>query len=431
MNKKILLIFHLNFLRNDMGCSAYTYEIAKYLKSKGFSIDFLTNLHINNNFQDFHELNKKEKIVDNFYPFEFPKFCGIKIGKFRLFGYKIMDKQRRWYILGIGLFKTNYVPTKKGKYYSTWMNDFFLKYFQNIIDTNHYDYIHIHYIQFADLLKYAKLPENITTIYSMQDANYIQTFYSMSLENYLADNLIEKEIKQISLFDKIIGISNDEIHFARKFLPDKKFYFLPHPLKKKELVQIEKDIDVLFLGFANVYNVDAVKWLVNNVYPYLNNKSNIWIVGKVCEKMQILEPDFVEKMVKLGINMLDFAEDLDELYARTKISIVPIFQGTGMKIKTVDSMSRGIPVVSSSLGVDGFPDKNNNGCLISDDPKVFADYINTLLEDEVFYNTTKQNICNYFDKYLSLDANEKTINEAFDIADNNDCLKNEKGLINA
>lgn len=415
MGKKILLIFHLNFLRNDMGCSAYTYEIAKYLKSKGFSIDFLTNTYIHNNFDDFHELNEKEKIVDNFYPFELANFYGIKIGKFRVLGYKPRGDQRIWYFMGIGLFKTNFnFYEKNDKYYSSWVNDQFVEYFQDVINKNHYDYIHVHYIQFADLLKFSKLPKGIKKVYSMQDANYVQSLYAADFEEYLADNKIEQEIKQISLFDKVMAISNDEMHFFRKFLPNKEFHFLPHPLKQNKLPEVEQDVNLLFLGYANPYNLEAVKWFVDNVHPILKNKEKIWIVGKVWMLLEQEAPEYVKKMVDLGINRLDFAQDLDELYSRTKISMVPIFKGTGMKIKTIDSMCRGIPVVSSTLGVDGFPDKNNNGCLVSDEPEIFAQYIDRLLEDEEFYNNTKEKVTEYFEKYLGLEANKKVIDKTFE-----------------
>ena len=71
-----------------------------------------------------------------------------------------------------------------------------------------------------------------------------------------------------------------------------------------------------------------------------------------------------------------------------------------MKIKTIDSMARGIPVVSTSYGVDGFPDKLENGCLVADRPEDFAAHIDHMLADKVFYDRQCKKTRDYFDAHL-------------------------------
>lgn len=152
---------------------------------------------------------------------------------------------------------------------------------------------------------------------------------------------------------------------------------------------------------------------LEKVYPLLKHKNNIWIVGKVIN-MLIQDGRFTpEKLAEAGINTIEFAQDLDELYARTKISIVPMFRGTGMKIKTIDAMSRGIPVVSTYLGVDGFPDKNKNGCLVTDKPEEFAAYIDKLLDDQTYYQKVQNEINDYFKNYLSAEKSSNVLDTCF------------------
>ena len=410
-NKKILIIFHLNFLKNDMGCSSYVYEIARYLKGKGFSIDFLSNAGIDGNFDNFAELNAKEKLIDNFYLFKPTKYNIKK----KLFGLNIIKtkykikKQKRYIKTYIGILKISTKPDKK--YYSTWVDDEFVKFYNNIVNSNHYDYINIHYIQFADLIKYGNTPSSTKKIYSMQDANYVQQFYC---QNQNVINPIEQEIELVNLFDEIMSISMDEKQFFEKLLPNKKFYFLP-PLVPQipQDSNNNKDIDILFLGHSNPYNLEGIIWFLEKVYPLLKHKKNIWIVGKVL-KMLIENPQYsIDTLNKMGINTIEFADDLDELYKRTKIAIVPIFRGTGMKIKTIDAMSRGIPVVATFLGVDGLPDKNRNGCLVSDLPEVFADYIDKLLDDKQYYQKAQNEIIDYFKHFLSAEKSTKTLDSCF------------------
>ena len=411
MSKKILVVFHLNFLRNDRGCTSYIYNIVKYLKSKGFSIDFLSN-NPDNDFEDFDELNQKEKLIDNLFLFNSndikpqKKYFGLIKTRYK---YKKGKRYIKTYFCGVGI---SLKPDEK--YYSTWVNDEFVEFYNNVVNSNHYDYINIHYIQFADLLKYGQTPSNTTTIYSMHDANYLQEFYCDS-ENKFNKNPIEKEILQVSLFDKIMSISVDEKQFFEKLLPDKKFYFLPPIVDKQNTnKKITKDINILFLGHQNPYNYEGIVWFLEKVYPLLKHKNNIWIAGKVIN-MLIQDGRFTpEKLAEAGINTIEFAQDLDELYARTKISIVPMFRGTGMKIKTIDAMSRGIPVVSTYLGVDGFPDKNKNGCLVTDKPEEFAANIDKLLDDKIYYEKVQNEINDYFKNYLSIEKTSKVLDECFE-----------------
>ena len=111
-------------------------------------------------------------------------------------------------------------------------------------------------------------------------------------------------------------------------------------------------------------------------------------------------------MLDYGVKFIDFVENLDDLYSKTKISIAPMVSGTGMKIKTITSMSYGIPTVTTELGVDGFIDKSNNGCLVSDNPKEFASYIEKLIEDSEFYNLAQKNTIEYFKSNFSKEKNK-------------------------
>lgn len=186
---------------------------------------------------------------------------------------------------------------------------------------------------------------------------------------------------------------------------------MPHFLKSKTLPECKKEIEVLFLAHNNPYNFDAAVWLAEKIVPLLPDDIKITICGKVWEEIDKKCAD--KKALFEKINRIDFAESLDELYSKTKIAVVPMFGGTGMKIKTIDAMSRGIPIVATPLGVDGFPDKNENGCIVTDCPEKFAENIIKLVRDNEFYAETVRKSRSYFDKYLSFDANREKLVEIF------------------
>lgn len=110
-----------------------------------------------------------------------------------------------------------------------------------------------------------------------------------------------------------------------------------------------------------------------------------------------------------------FVEDLNSVYQQSKIAICPMLSGTGVKIKVIEALSFGLPVVCNERGVDGLLNKTNNGCLVSNDPDEFANYIKKLLTDEDFYTKISTEATSFFNSYHSLDANYKLLDTVFSL----------------
>ena len=113
----------------------------------------------------------------------------------------------------------------------------------------------------------------------------------------------------------------------------------------------------------------------------------VHIFGKICEAI-IAE---YQNVVKHGI-----VENLDEVYKNTRITICPMLSGTGVKIKVIESLSKNIPVVTTTRGVDGLMNKTNNGCFVTDHADEFADIINKLMENNNAYNKARLEAHDYF-----------------------------------
>ena len=73
--------------------------------------------------------------------------------------------------------------------------------------------------------------------------------------------------------------------------------------------------------------------------------------------------------------------DLPALYDRTRVVISPIRFGAGVKVKTVQALQYGVPVVSTSCGSEGIDTYGLDAIAVADDPKEFARSLVTLLSD--------------------------------------------------
>ena len=409
---KILVVFFDNFLKNDRGANSYTFNVCMQLKQQGHQIDYLPFQHMFNDFENFNELNQKYNLITKLYLYmDSPYYAKqqqldsektIKFLGIPLYREKQSRNKIKRYILGI-----RYYLKARQRYEYEFLTQEFVNFFQSIIDKEQYDYVYIHYVQCAELVKYVKFPSQTKLVYQMHDAHYLQSYYLK--KDCVLGKELDKELAIISKFDTSICISYDELWFTKKILPQVKFYFLPHPIHKITLPQVTKNIDIMFLGANHPYNTEGVKWFIEKVLPKVHGNINFTICGKVWKDLDAENYIIQDTRVK----RIDFAEDLNELYSQTKVSVIPILRGTGMKIKTIDSMARQIPIVTTPLGVDGFPDKKENGILIAETAEQFADYVNNLLEDNSFWKTAQTRQTAYFAKYLDFSNYSTSLGEIF------------------
>lgn len=385
--KNVLLVFPNNFYNANAGNNVYTLAVVEQLKALGFCIDFLatTKLSEENAFDDFEEQNLKH---------------GKLINAIHLYHHKKSGRKKYPY--------SN----------CSQVDDDFLAFFHYVLSLKQYDFIYIHYVQFMDLIRFSAIPETAKIIHHMHDCFSLQKFYSGGrLSDFTA--FFEEEIGLLRYCDEIIYISNDERMFFSRFLPDKKSVFLPHFLNAGQVLGAEKEYDCLFVGSQNFHNKNSLVWFFTSVYPLLNSKISVAVCGKVCDVFRVEYPLLYETMQKNRVTFIRYAENLDDVFAKTKISIVPMISGTGLKIKTVEAMSYGLPVVTTSLGVDGFADKKMSACLVEDTAEGFAAKIDLLLNDRVVYNEVSAQIKRYFAENFSVECNKNVLSSVFMVSEDN------------
>lgn len=380
--KRMLVVYPNNFLQGAQGTNSRVTQLIHIFNEMGFTIDFFgyENFSSSSTFKDFDKQNS-DKLIDTLYVYDFQK--GYKNGevnkasKLRVFHERV---------------KRRYKRIKTQKFLQDWVPDGAQRLFTDVLEEKKYDVIILFYTYLANLLKDQSI--NAKKVYFMEDSMFLQQYSWDESGNEKANitlgKLMDEELERIKYFDEIFCISNDERLFYEK-VTGRSMYFLPHLLPDNTL-KVSKPIedrrwDVFFIGFDNPFNVEGLEWFFDKVYPLLNKNLKILLVGSASNKL---------KVKYSNVDIISFAPDLDEIFENVKVSICPMFRGTGMKVKVVESMAKGLPVVCNERGVDGMPDKNMCGCLVTQDEKQFADYINELINNRDFYHETSEKIDNYY-----------------------------------
>lgn len=226
------------------------------------------------------------------------------------------------------------------------------------------------------------------------DTHDFLTSQFQDLKGFNLGKYFQKEMEILANFDKIFVISPEENYLFSQFVK-KEVITLSHIIENKLSKNLDdKKYDLIYVASNNSHNIAGANWFFKEVYPLLNKEINILIIGKICSHFPDLE----------NVTKLLFVDDLDEYYSTSKVAICPMLTGTGLKIKVIEALSFGLPVVCNYRGVDGLSNKNNNGCLVTNDPEEFANYIELLTTNSEFYSE----ISNYGKKYF-LQNNDKEI----------------------
>lgn len=191
--------------------------------------------------------------------------------------------------------------------------------------------------------------------------------------------------------DEIRNIDN---HISVKAIPA----YLFDTVVKKHYCLTNRNGIMFIGGFMHRPNVDAVKWFVEEILPFIMKKLPniiIYILGSN-------PPDSFPALQTENVKICGFVSDeaLLEYYKRCRLSIVPLRYGAGIKGKVVEAMANGIPIVTTSVGAEGID--NSGGFLaIADDAQTFAEKIVTLYEDEVVLCEMVENAYTYIEKYFT------------------------------
>lgn len=381
MGNDILIVFPHNLFELKSGIHKYMYDLVLYLNKQAYQVDLfaLTNF-------------ESKWFADD--PFD--KSC---IRDLYLYDAKKIDGFLRWKKVRRIVARKLGLKEAFPNFVSRGMKTFFDK----IVQNNHYEYILVGYVFFSDLIK--GIDKRITKIISINDFMTLQITNRCKAPRSIG-HLLEAEINQINQFDVALCISVDELFFFSQFARNPKYYFVPFVYRPNFQVQTDCQYDLFFIGFNNNHNIYGLKWFLEKVYPKLDNRIRILIIGKIVTSF-----DF---SIYKNITAVEYAPDLNKVYAQIKITISPLFGGSGLKTKVVESLSFGKPVVCTSKSIIGLPVKENNGCIVSDDPDEFANIIKKLLHEPVYYEECRGKAIQFFTEHFGLDNIYRTLDRVFE-----------------
>jgi glycosyltransferase involved in cell wall biosynthesis len=157
---------------------------------------------------------------------------------------------------------------------------------------------------------------------------------------------------------------------------------------------------VLFVGSLFMpNNLEGIRWYINTVHNKLLDipDYSLCIAGNT----HGVDVDRYIKGDRISFYDSPNKDQIDSLYKDASVFIAPMFHGAGVKIKVINAIVSGLPVVATNTSNEGNGLKADRDILVSDDPLQFAEYVRSLLEcrqkrEELVYNSQKVLSDNYY-----------------------------------
>jgi GT2 family glycosyltransferase/glycosyltransferase involved in cell wall biosynthesis len=159
--------------------------------------------------------------------------------------------------------------------------------------------------------------------------------------------------------------------------------------------------DLMFLGgFGHPPNTDAVLWLVGEILPRVRKRLpevKLYVVGNN-------PPEAVRRLAGDDVIVTGYVADLAPYVRRCRMSVAPLRYGAGVKGKINMSLAHGLPVVATSLAVEGMHLEHEREVLVADDATTFADAVVRLYGDEGLWQALSRNGVTHTERHFSFAA---------------------------
>lgn len=221
-----------------------------------------------------------------------------------------------------------------------------------------YEYIWTAYL--IDAVPYPSLPI-IDTHDFMAPREY--RFASQDLPSGLSISL-QEEIKILGNFGVILAIQENEARWMQSLVPQSMVLCCPHgiPALKKQPPQRKSGADSVIFGFVgggSRENQIAISWFIHEVWPAIERLPvALHVYGNVCDVLRGLS-------LADNIHLKGKLPSLSAAYGHCDVMINPIMHGGGLKIKSIEALAHGKPLISSPEGVAGIPLPEQSGILVA------------------------------------------------------------------
>jgi glycosyltransferase involved in cell wall biosynthesis len=171
-----------------------------------------------------------------------------------------------------------------------------------------------------------------------------------------------------------------------------------------------EDDSLLFIGgFAHEPNQDAIVYFCKEILPFVENQVPHVRLRIVGDKV----PVAVRDLATTNIKVTGFVPDTKPFLNGSMVSVAPLRFGAGLKGKVTEALTAGIPLVSTTVGVQGLNVSSWRECVIEDNPADFAKSVVRVLREPQIWRELSRNGQEFMNQHFGYERVARDLLEFF------------------
>ena len=230
-----------------------------------------------------------------------------------------------------------------------------------------------------------------------------------------ADLYDAMENANLDAADLSVAITDVEAEEIRRRAPRAPIEIVPNIHAVREGAPgFEARRDLLFIGhYLHAPNEDAMRFFVAEVLPRIERR----LPGVRLLMLGSSMTDSVRALARANVEAVGWVEDPTPWFDRCRVFVAPLRFGAGMKGKIGQSMSLGLPVVTTSVGAEGMRLEHGVQAMVADDPDAFADAVVAVHEDPVLWRRLAEGATAHVEANFSARAAGRAIEGILSLAE--------------
>jgi glycosyltransferase involved in cell wall biosynthesis len=262
------------------------------------------------------------------------------------------------------------------------------KLIEDLIKEANIDLVHI------DMLHLAKYIDKIESIPCILVNHNVESLRILRWSNFeknpLLKHFLRFQYKKLKRFEKetcknvncCITVSTHDQDYLVNLCGTKNFITVPNGVDPDYFYQSNQNTlpySMVWTGPMNdPYNSEGVNFFLKKIWPLIIRKLSKATVNFVGDSPVSLLKRLTKK--KCNIRYTGYVRDVRPYVAEAAVFIAPLRSGSGTKIKVLNAMAMGKPVVTTSIGVEGIEAEIEKDILIADTEELFAEKVIYLLQ---------------------------------------------------
>jgi O-antigen biosynthesis protein len=246
------------------------------------------------------------------------------------------------------------------------------------------------------------------------DVHYLRLLRKFDVSDKLEDEeeaarVKRDELQTYSSADVVLTVSAEDKNALLKELPALHVEIVPniHPMPSVGSTNC-KENSLLFVGnFNHDPNVDAVRYFCRDIFPLIRQEiptARLSVIGDNT-------PESITELSSETTEILGYVRDLHLYLQSSCVAIAPLRYGAGLKGKIGEAMSYGLPVVTTSIGAEGFGVVPERHLLVGDTAPEFAQAVIRLLKDQRLRTQIGDEGRQFIKDHFSIEAVSKSIDQ--------------------